>query len=219
MTVGGQVVSLGTSYLAIGSSSIPLPTPAAANPSKTTMVYYTAAVETIIPHASNEVIVGGSTIVEGGLPQTVGGQVVSLGNSYLAIGSSTILRPTPPSTAGFMAAGETVVPLASNEVLVGTATVTEGAAAKTIDGAKVSMGSSGLVIGSSTIQLPTAATSTGNLGGLITSGLGPGPSSQTPSSSSTATGAATGNGARVGRGGRLPWIVFSCTGSLLLLCQ
>ncbi len=114
----------------------------------------------------------------------------------------------------------TVVPVASNEILVGTATVTKGAAAKTIDGAKVSMGSSGLIIGNSTVPLPTAATSTASLGGLIMSGLGPGPSSsQTSSSSSTATGAATGDGARVGRGGRLSWIVTFCTGSLLLLCQ
>jgi hypothetical protein len=219
-TVGGQVVSLGTSYLAIGSSSIPLPTPAAANPSKTTMVYYVAAGETVIPYASNQVIVGGSTIIEGAQAQTVGGTKVSLGVSQLVIGSSTIPRPAPPSTAGFTPAGETVVPVASNEVLVGTATVTKGAAAKTIDGAKVSMGSSGLVIGNSTVPLPTAATSTASLGGLIMSGLGPGPSSsQTSSSSSTAIGAATGDGARVGRGGRLSWIVTLCTGSLLLLCQ
>lgn len=188
---------------------------------------YVAAGQTIRPIRSDAVELGGATIFQGAPAKTVGGEEVSLGTSNLAIGSSSIPLPTPavanpPKTTlpYYVVAGETVIPHASNEVIVGGSTIIEGAQAQTVGGTKVSLGSSGLVIGSSTVPLPTAATGTASLGGLIMSGLGPGPSSsQTSSSIGTAIVAATGDGASVGRGRRLPLMIALCAGSLLVLCR
>ena len=215
-TAGGSLVSLGPSYLAIGSSTVPLPTPAATSPSEDVMTDYVAAGKTFIPIASNEVVVGGATISEGAQAKTVDGAKVSLGVSDLVIGASTLPRPTQPTTTDFTAAGVTVVPFASNEVIVGGATVTRGAPAKTIEGTKISLGVSDLVVGSSTVALPTAATSSDKLGGLITSGLGSGPSPKSSASGTTA--AFQGAGIRVGGQSRsFVWTIAMGAGGFLVM--
>lgn len=155
VTISNTPVSLDPSgILVVGSSSFSLPPqsvftvstrPFTANPTGFTF--------------------DGATISPGAAAQTVDGTVLSLGYSgALAIGTSTYSLPTPlsndPAISPFTIAGQTFNPNPSAFSIAGT-TILAGGSRITLAGTIISLGQSGaLVIGSSTVLLPTPPTST-----------------------------------------------------------
>ncbi len=110
-------------------------------------------------------VIGGSSLLPGGSAVTISNTPISLGPSgILVVGSSTILLPTstqpdrpftPFATKAFTVAGQTFTPNPSAFSIAGT-TITAGGSAVTISNTPISLGSSGiLVVGSSTVLLPT----------------------------------------------------------------
>lgn len=152
-TVDGTTISLDKSgVLAIGSSTISLTNPSA-------MPILAVAGQTFTPNPS-AFSIAGTIVLAGGPAVTVGGTVVSLGQSgALAIGSSTISLTTPLSNPlaaeAFTVAGQTFTPNPTYFSIAGTSISADGPAI-TISGTVISLGQHGtLKIGSSTINLPT----------------------------------------------------------------
>ena len=155
-TVDGTRISLDQSgVLAIGSSTISLPSPSDIAPSKV----YTIAGQTFTPNPSGFSIVG-TVISPGGPAATIDGTAISLDQSgVLAIGSTTISltapTPTPFAAKAFTIGDQIFTPNPSAFSIAGT-TVSAGGPAATISGTVISLGQSGvLAIGSSSINLPT----------------------------------------------------------------
>lgn len=102
----------------------------------------------------------GATFSPGSPAQTVDSTVLSLGFSgTLAVGSSTYSLPTPlsndPAISPFTIAGQTFTPNPSAFSIAGT-TILAGGSPITLAGSIISLGQSGaLVVGSSTVLLPT----------------------------------------------------------------
>lgn len=148
VTISGTIISLGQNgALEIGSSTISLPTPPDAFPSKV----YTVAGETFTPDPS-AFSIDGTTISAGGPAVTVGGTIISLGQSgVLAIGSSTV--DLLPSSSAYTVAGHTFTPNPSAFPIDGTI-ISAGGPAATVNGTIISLQPSGtLLLGSSTIPL------------------------------------------------------------------
>ena len=150
-TVDGTSISLDKSgVLAIGSSTVSL-----TNPLTTVSV---AAGQTFIPNPS-AFSIAGTTISPDGPAITVSGTVVSLDHSgALRIDNSiTSLAspPDPPPSKVYTIAGKIFTPNPS-AFSIANSIVSAGGPAATIDGTIISLGQSGaLVIGSSTVNLPT----------------------------------------------------------------
>ena len=103
------------------------------------------------------VVIEGTTIAPGGAAVSIGGKLVSLGAGELVIGSSAIdLSAQSMRGAGISIGGHNVpiVPIL-NGVSVGETAILEVQPAKTIYGTPISLGDTGLVVGTSTIPLPT----------------------------------------------------------------
>ena len=153
VTIGGTIVSLdGEGGLKIGSSTISVPTPSDAFPSKV----YTVAGQTFTPNPSAFTIAG-STISADGPAVTIGGTIVSLdGEGGLKIGDSTVSLPTLSDTSpgkAYTVAGQIFTPNPSDFSIAGT-TVSAGGPPVTVDGTIISLDQSGaLAIGSSTVDL------------------------------------------------------------------
>jgi len=180
VTVDGTVVSLGPSGLQIGSSTVPWTAEEASQ-----SVFQVGG--TAFTAASTGLMLAGHTLAEGGSAVTVDGTVISLGPSGLQIGSSTIplnaeqTAEAPLSTFEIDGTSFTAAP--TGFPLAGQ-TVADGGPAVTIDGTIVSLGPSGLRIGSSTIALTAGQTPQPSMGGLIMSGFGSVPSATAGASSS-----------------------------------
>ncbi|KAL8740219.1 MAG: hypothetical protein Q9190_007052 [Brigantiaea leucoxantha] len=143
--VSGTPISLGPSGLVVGKSTLPLelPSPHA----------LTVAGNTFSPDPS-ALTIGGITPSRGGPPIILSGTPVSLGSVGLAFGSTTLVLPS-------------LLPAESDPVLTGGApevlsiagsTVSKNGPAITIAGTPVSLGPSGLVIGTSTSPFSAFAT-------------------------------------------------------------
>lgn len=156
ITIDGTTVSLDQSgALAIGSTTISLTDP---SPTPFAPEAFTVAGQTFTPNPSAFPIAG-TTISADGPAITVSGTVVSLGQSgALRIGSSTIPLASPidpPPSKVYTIAGQTFTPNPS-AFSIANSIVSAGGPAATIDGTIISLGQSGaLVIGSSTVNLPT----------------------------------------------------------------
>ena len=135
-TIAGTLISVGPSGLLVGASSIPLTPPA---PGPTLGVIGGEVISATGP--SGHVILGGSTF-------TLGQQ------------GNVAVMPVPPIvTVG----GQTVSAVGPlGNVAVGGSILTPGQEA-TILGTPVSVGQSHIMIGSSTVMLPTAGPASGNL--------------------------------------------------------
>jgi len=144
-------VSLGDSGLVIGSSTIPLPTvgPQSATPAITTLG------QTFSQVGASDVVFGHTTLSIGGPATTIGGTEISFGTSGLVVGSSTVAFPTAAPTLTTL--GHTFVPVGGSAVAIDGKTFSSGQAT-TIDGSLISLGSSGLVIGHSTIPYSVPST-------------------------------------------------------------
>ncbi len=157
VTVDGTLISLDPSgALAIGSSTIDLPSLSDPSPSKV----YTVGGQTFTPNPSAFPIAG-TVLSAGGPAITVDGTIISLGQSgALAIGSSTIDLPSlsdPSPSKVYTVAGQTFTPNPSAFPIANTM-ISAGGPAATINGTIISLQPSGaLIIGSSTIPLSTTS--------------------------------------------------------------
>jgi len=162
--VQGIPVSLGSSVLVAGSSTLNLP-------SGDSNGVFTAAGHAFTPQPDSGVMVAGSTFSIKGPAATVSGTVVSLASSGLNIGSQTFAFPTsatipvPDANSIFIIAGQIITPLGQSSLIVEEATLSINGPATTVSGTAISLASSGLVIASQTFALPTPAP--GKLGDTI----------------------------------------------------
>lgn len=138
-TVAGTVVSIGSSNIVLGSSTYALPT-------NTPPAVGGQAIQAAPSHG---VVVAGQTIAQGS-KATVAGTVVSVGSSNVVLGGSTFASPanTPPPFAG-----QAVQAAPSGGLIVAGQTVSQGSIA-TVSGTVISAGSSNVVVGGSTYDLP-----------------------------------------------------------------
>lgn len=162
LTIGGTVVSVGASGLIAGTSNIAIPAMnAQPSTAKALPAVFTAAGQTWTQINQNAVIANGATLSIGGAPLTTDGTILSLATAGLVAGTSTIAIPAPsahpissqPEPAVFTAAGQAFTPLGNNQLLVNGATIIQNAPATTISGIAISLGTSVLVVGTSTLPL------------------------------------------------------------------
>ena len=148
VTIAGTPVSMGTSALVIGTNSIPLP---AANAAQTPTSLGNVGGQVVSGDASSAVV-DGQTITPGGPPVMISGTPVSLGSSAIVIGTNTVALPTtgPGGLSGLTQAGPSAFSIDGQ-------TVTNGGAPITVSGTRISLGPSGLVVGSSTVPLTAPA--------------------------------------------------------------
>lgn len=171
---GTPIQALGSSAVVIGTNTIPLvPTPrqTVQNP----IVTVAGQANPVTP-VSNGIIIAGSTILPNQPAVTISGTPVqALGNSAVMIGTSTIPivpTPTPPATAQnsiLTVAGQAypITPV-SNDIVIAGSTIHPNQPGITISGTPVqALGSSAIVIGSSTITLASP-----NASPIVTATLG-----------------------------------------------
>ena len=147
-TMGDQVVSLQSSALIVGTSThlfVPSGEPTAV----TTIGNY---IVHSVPDKS-ALVVAGSTLNPGASAVTIAGTAISLGSSNLVIGSSTIALSYPPQEESYANSAQQAGSYPTEVVTLGH-TITQGAPAITVSGTPISLGSSGLAIGSTMISLP-----------------------------------------------------------------
>ncbi|KAG8530880.1 uncharacterized protein KY384_004237 [Bacidia gigantensis] len=186
VTVSGKPISLDqTGNLHFGGSSFPLPPMISLGYGA---IPTTIAAQAIVPLSNGDISVAGTTLTPGAPAITAeDGQIISLGSASLTIGTSTIPVSAPrtpfSNSAGLTRTtinGEEVVPV-SNGVSVEGTTLTPGGVMTAKDGEVIIMGSSELVVGSSTIPVQIGSAGLGfTLGGLITPASGTGPGSTSP---------------------------------------
>ena len=158
ITISDVPISLASGHLMVGSTSYALPvTPDSAKPSSVDIAGYSFA----IPSPGVGAITIGSQVVSAKGPAiTVSNTPVSLGGNALVVGSSTHLLafPQPTMAAPITIGGYKVIPpVPGSSLVIGTHTLTPGQEI-TISATPISLGSSVLAVGTSTIPLPTAVT-------------------------------------------------------------
>ncbi|MCJ1466315.1 hypothetical protein MMC07_004934 [Pseudocyphellaria aurata] len=142
-TISGTPISLGSSNLVIGTSTIDLP----AEPSVFTV---DGQPLTVNPSGFS---IGGSEILRGGSPVTISGKSVSFETSGISIATKTRSLSSSPSLPVLKVAG---ISFTANPTgfHVGSVTLSPNGPLATISGTPISLGSSNLVIGNRTIDLP-----------------------------------------------------------------
>ena len=180
--IGGQTMSLASGGIVAGSSTVAIPTfdPPSTNGAPVAGATFAVAGKTFTPIASGSIVVQGVTISPSGEPLTVNGQVISLDKGGLVVDGSTFAVPVAtPTDIGrtIVAAGHTFTSLAPTAVALDGQTIISGGPAQTVHGEIVSLGDAGLVVGSSTISLPTATPASRQnvftIGGKIVTSLSP----------------------------------------------
>lgn len=167
VTISGTPVALDNSGgLVIGASSFQIPNQNDAS-------VFTVGNQPFTAKPSG-FVVGGSTVLPGGVPVTISGTPVALDNSGgLVIGTSSFPIPNQNAASIFTIGKQPFTANPSGFVIAGS-TVLPGGAPVTISGTQVSLDQAGgLVIGSSTIKLPlqTPIANTLTFGGFtITAG-------------------------------------------------
>ena len=162
-TLAGQAVSVGASNVAIGSSIYALPAAAGPNP----VALETPAPLSIggqaaqyAPGPNGGLLIAGQTIAAG-QQATVSGSVISVGASALNIGGSTYALPAPTAATTFgqsgppAVGGQAIQQAPGGGVIIAGQTIAQGSQA-TIQGTVISVGSSGLAIGSNNYAFPVA---------------------------------------------------------------
>ena len=155
MTVANTPLSLNPDgSLIIGSSTIALQTLHFPFPSPSVLTTDGATI-TLGPHS--QVVIDGTTLVPGGQATTLSdGRAVSVGSAGLVIGTDTIALEAPLSAATVRTVdGVTVTFEPHSHVALHGTTLNIGGPGVTVEGSVVSVGASGLVIGSRTILLPS----------------------------------------------------------------
>lgn len=156
VTIGDLPVSLGPSHLMVGSSTYALA--ATPEPAQQTPVVV-AGHSIVLPTDGGSAITIGSQVVSAKGPAvTISNTPISLGNGALVVGTSTrkFLSPQPTIATPINIGGHQITPpFPGYSLVVGTHTLDPGHEI-TVSSTPVSLGNSVLVIGTSTIPLPTA---------------------------------------------------------------
>ena len=159
VTVQGVSISLGSSHIVVGSSTLLLPTGSGANG------VLTAAGQTFTPLGPGSVLINDYTLSENGPPTTTAGTVLSLASSGLVVDSQTFAFPTPAPNLLLNAnrivtfAGQTFTQFGSATLVSDGMTLVANGPAATISGTVMSLASSKLVIGSQAFAFPTSVPS------------------------------------------------------------
>ncbi|KAI9743190.1 MAG: hypothetical protein M1835_002935 [Candelina submexicana] len=161
---GGNVVSISGAPVAlqsngdllIGSSTLPsflrVPNPTIGPSNPPPVINAGGQPATVI---QNGVVIVGTTLSPNAPAITVAGKPVSLGAQGLVVGSSTVSLPTLTQAPLFSAGGQPLTVLPSGIAIAGTTLVPQ-APPITIGGTAISLGTNGLVVGTSTIPLPSS---------------------------------------------------------------
>lgn len=156
VTIQGTPVSLGASNIVIGSSTAALP---ASMPTDAPAPLGVVGGQ-VINGNSQSAIVAGQTVSAGGPPVVIQGTPVSLGASNIVIGTNTAALPSSSISGADtnnaplgMVAGQVISGDKSHAVVDGQ-TILPGSTA-TISGTPVSLGDSNIVIGTTSVPLPT----------------------------------------------------------------
>ena len=147
ITVSGTPISLGLDGFVIASSTINLPATTAAQ-------VLTAAGQTMTIGANGGVIIAGTTLVPNAPAVNIAGTRISLGPNGLIVGTSTISLPTVTPSAVISAAGQAGILGPDGYFTIAGTTLSPEAPAITVAGTRISLGSNGLIIGTSTLPLP-----------------------------------------------------------------
>lgn len=166
ITVLGTAIAVGLSGLIIGSSTVPLPTvfPQQAAPANAATYEPTTIIGQVAQSVSNGISIAGATLVPGAPPITISGTPVFVGSSDLVIGSDTIplaavfppITTNAPQYQPTTINGEKAQLLPDGGISIASTTLTAGASAITFSGTPISVGSSNLIIGFSTVPLAAA---------------------------------------------------------------
>ena len=105
---------------------------------------------TILPSG---VAISGITLTNGGPATTIAGTPISIGSDGLVMGSSTIPFPNITPTPSAMVNNKATKLLPNGDAVIDGTTLTPDSLAVTIDGTRVSLGSSTLFVGSSVIPI------------------------------------------------------------------
>ena len=153
ITADGTQISLGNNVLVVGSSSMPIALP----PVPLIAGQATKMNGQIIQPLNNGLSIAGQTLTPGAPPITISGTPIYLGSSSLLIGSSSYAIALPrlswiPGQATTIN-GQVIQPLTNGGVSIDGTTLTPGALPITVSGNPISLGSTALYIGSSTVSL------------------------------------------------------------------
>lgn len=188
----GTTVSYGPSGLAIGTSTIPVPTPPPSGvlgAGPTNVFTLGGQIFTANPTA---VYIAGTTLTAGGSSVTVSGTAISLGDSGIVIASSTYAIPFDILPSSTMVIGSETLTICPTAIEVGGTTLSDGGSTITVHGIPISLGPSGLVAAGSTVfyrggPLTAASQTSEGLGGLILAGFGPSTTTASAMGTSTST--------------------------------
>lgn len=173
IAVSGTKVSYGLSGLVVGTSTVSLP---AIHHSSTSFVLggYTFNAN------PTTIAVSGATLTKGGHASVISGTPFSLGPAGLVIGSSTYRLPYAlPSS--FLTTDSMAFTVVTTGIEVAGKGLSKGELAVTMNGTAVSLGPSGLVVGSSIIGVVGGSQSTAQgIGAVIMAGFGTSMASATP---------------------------------------
>lgn len=115
---------------------------------------------------SNGIAIAGTILAPNAPAITVAGMSFSVGTNGLVVGTSTIPIPTPAPLAVYTAAGQAMSILANGDIIMSGTTLVPNAPGITIAGTPISLGTNGLVVGTSTVALPSSpSTSSVVIGG------------------------------------------------------
>ena len=157
ITISGTPISLGPSSLIIGSSSYAVTMPRQSwIPGQVTTING----QIIQPLTNGGISIHGTTLTPGASPIIISGTPISFGPSgpsSLIIGSSSfaITLPRQSWIPGQVTTinGQTIQPLTNGGISIDGTTLTPGAPPITVSGTSISLGSSALIVGSSTLPL------------------------------------------------------------------
>ena len=195
ITISATPISLGSSALVVGTSTIPLPTAGLDQINHKQPHYFAIGSQTIAIKPAG-IVVGSQTLKPGGPAITVSGTSYSLGTTEFIAGSLTETFPAAAKPSHFrpfvvmsglsqigassiqdvIAVGDETIKVNPSHVVIHGTTITPGASGVTIDGTVVSLGIDVLVVGSKTETfsnlLAAESTASGGLGQVIMSGFG-----------------------------------------------
>lgn len=160
-TVSGDVLSMASSNIIVdGTSTLDLEDPVAASAGSATTAEVGGKLYTISQAGDGAVVVNGVTASQGGSNVHVGDHVVSAGVFGVVVGSSTpdLVEPTAEA-AGLATTADvggkiyTVSRVGGGDWVVNGISATQGGQAVQVGGQMVSAAGSGLLVGSSTLQI------------------------------------------------------------------
>ena len=164
-SINGHVVSVGASTIVLDGTSYALPSSAG------------AVLQSPPPQKNLPVtLMNGAVLTPGGNVAIVSGTTYAIpsDDSGLVVNGQTLPFPTVTSLQSvFTVADQTFTAAPTGFVIGGQSVALDGKAA-TVNGTVVSLGPSGVQIGSKTMPLTSAQTTQNGLGGLIMSGFGSG---------------------------------------------